>query len=465
MNPEHESSVNLLQNNRLTNSPDDSMATLIRQDPALRERIRNSSELFADYNRIKNQLGQEAVTSAIGPEVSSMETEPSSQESLTSSESRLSVAGPDSAFPEIRVLRDTPATAEKTVRVYRGVSDTRLMERDQVPYAMRTEYGGGSIGILKDVEEEVAALAENPGYATLTAYKKKVEGKLNPAEAQRLRDDIAEIEDAILNGENARDLLVHMQIRHGGGNATSGLTPYVSATLDPREAADYGKAGVIAMDIPLSMLSESSADGTEVRLNGVIGSEYITAIIPRNPNAAEAADSEVDIARAVESLPSLENQYSQEELQQARQEKIAATAERDVSSHQKDVEQIWRNRIDAISAIAPPELAAHIQVVEAQARELGANPYEAAKSYVYDSAEARLEQISQETGRSYEIDTFSYVDPRTKRRGTYTKEALDDAMVKRLMRTVQRVEGEAEELMAKRAAAKRAREDATAALL
>lgn len=343
-------------------------------------------------------------------------------------------------FSEAIIFDKKEVSTEKLVRLYRGVGhlDTSVLE--QIPYAMRTENGTGKPTTLESVRQEVDALAKNPTYENLTAYTDKVRSNLTPDEARRFDEDLKRIEDGILDGYSTRKELTMRQIEHGGGWGESGISPYVSSSFDPYEAAGYGREGLIVMDVPLSQIEDFRADATEANIKGALDKKYITAILPRKREGEKAKEQvNQELYRALQKV--YENApaalYEDEELKAEREKIQAEQAELDKEQWKKDVEQVRQKRVGNLTRRFP-EVKLGVQ----NAAEQGTDVYTKAKRDIFDFYKARLEKIGR-NGRN--IEDYEYQESDYSERKKFDREKANDIMLLKLKALVGRLEEKEEE--------------------
>ena len=237
-------------------------------------------------------------------------------------------------FTEAIVIQKE-APSGKTVRVYRGVNQSDVSVLKQIPYAMRadSEDSYGSV-TLDNVRQEVETLAEDPSYEHLLAYADKIRPQIIESQKKKLDESLTEIEDGVLRGRSVRRLLAFDQIKHGGGNLDSGVSPYVSASFNLREALKYThEDGVLlVMDVPISQIEDLNSDESETNIKGIIDARYITAIIPRDGSilrddqaGMQAIDAMLQTVSETAQIPA----YDPEETKLVRENQLASNQEKD----------------------------------------------------------------------------------------------------------------------------------------
>lgn len=344
-------------------------------------------------------------------------------------------------FSEAIIFDKKEVPTEKLVRLYRGVNhlDTSVLE--QIPYAMRTESETGKPAALEQVRQEVDALAQNPTYENLMAYADKVRPNLKPDEARRFDADLARIEDGILGGYSTRKELVAKQIEHGGGYyGDSGISPYISSSFDPYEAAGYGNEGLIIMDVPLSQIEDFRADATEANIKGALDKKYITAILPRGRGGKrEKEQLNQEIYRALQKVYEAAPAplYAEEELRAEREQKLSREAQLDAEQWKKDVEMVRQKRVANLA-----RRFREVKLETQNATEQGVDIYTKAKRDIFDFYKARLEKIGR-NGRN--IEDYEYQEQDYSERKKFDREKADDIMLLKLKVLVERLEEREEE--------------------
>jgi len=304
-------------------------------------------------------------------------------------------------LPQVVILEKEKPPEGKLIRLYRGVSRIDESILEQVPYAMRSEKIGGRPEILENLKPEVEALAKNPTYENLINYFNKVLPYLTPEEVHRFEEDLREIEEGILRGKSLRKELIWQQIKHGGGWGESGITPYISASYNASEAIEYGRGGLVIIDIPLSKIEDFSPDDSdECNIIGSLEKKYITAIIIRNFQPAadeEILRKELNLAlkKVKESVPV--DLYEDEELKRERERKFKDKEELDKKQWEIDVEKVRQNRVKRLREMFP---AVNIDLENIPE---GVDIYTKAKRDIFDFYEARLKAL----GRQIEDYSFT----------------------------------------------------------
>ena len=256
-------------------------------------------------------------------------------------------------FSEAIIFENREEVPGKKVRIYRGINELDASIADQIPYGMRKETGMKKIGVLEEVRKEVERLAQNPTYENLLVYLDKVRPSLGANEQRRLDDDLAKIERGVLIGYSVRTELIYRNIGHLGTFAESGITPYISASHDAYEASGYGNAGILVIDIPISEI-ESTFAGSELEIKGALDKKYISAVLLRN--RGERKDEEETRAQLGAAFKQMDefidaDLYGAEELQAAREKKLAESKAVDMEQWKIDVDAIRRKRVDELAKI------------------------------------------------------------------------------------------------------------------
>lgn len=241
-------------------------------------------------------------------------------------------------FSSIVVLQNKTPSSEPLVRVYRGVQKTNAGLVQHIPYAMRSEDGRGGAAIIKEAKEAVDQLAKEPSYQNFLEYIRVMQPHWNQHEQARMATKIRALEDGVLSGFSLVDELFHAQIQHNGGNMTGGISPYVSATTDIKEALGYaGKGGnLVVMDVPLSKIGAFQSVG-EVNLLGSMDDTYVTAILPRKNETHEISEEELqtNIHQAVSCLDKIAPVASDKSSEWHKNFKVSEV------SHQAQEERQW----------------------------------------------------------------------------------------------------------------------------
>jgi hypothetical protein len=310
---------------------------------------------------------------------------------------------------------------------------------------MRTENGTGKPMALDNVRQEVDNLAKNPTYENLLAYADKVRQNLSPDEVRRMDEDLSRIENGILEGYSTRKELIFKQIEHGGGWGESGITPYVSASFDPYEAAGYGNEGLIVIDVPLSELEDFRADGSEVNIKGALDKKYITAILPRK--RGEAKDDKEKINQQVyQALQKVYESaeiplYGDEEMRSEREKKITEDTESDKEQQKKDAERVRQKRVEKLAKVFP-EMKINFQDAKEKSVELETDPYTKVKRDIFDQYKTRLEKIGR-NGRN--IEDYEFSESEYGERKKFDREKTSDIMLVKLRELTLRLEEKEEE--------------------
>lgn len=343
-------------------------------------------------------------------------------------------------FSEAIIFDKKEASPEKMARLYRGINHLDASVLEQIPYAMRTENGTGKPTTLENVRQEVDTLAKNPTYENLLAYVDKVRPNLSPDEARRFDGDLARIEEGILEGHSTRKELIFKQIEHGGGWGESGISPYISTSFDPYEAASYGNEGLMIMDVPLSQIEDFRADATEANIRGALDKKYITAILPRKRQGTkekEELNQEVyqALQKVYENAPAA--LYEDEELRTEREKILAEEAELDKEQWKKDVEKVRQKRVGNLTRRFP-EVKLNLE----NATEQDIDIYTRAKRGIFDFYKARLEKIGR-NGRN--IEDYEYQESDYSEQKKFDREKTNDVMLLKLKVLVERLEEREEE--------------------
>jgi len=316
------------------------------------------------------------------------------------------------AFPEAIILeRNNPPGTEKMVRIYRGISDMDASALRQIPYAMRTVGEGLRMSQIPEVEAEVALLAHEPTYEHLLAYLDKVRPFLYKHEVERMNDEVADIEGGILSGNCLRICLQHSQYRHGGGAVDSGVSPYISCSIDAQEAIGFSRSGIMVIDIPESQIEGFRSKGTEMSIKGALDPKYITALIPQRPIKGPPDEQKTAILlqlqialQKVDDTVSIPH-YNSDEVLAMQQADNAELSNADREQQQTDMEIIRTKRIEALLTKFN-DLSEPIQIARRSAGEQGSDPYLAIQQTIFDHFQHRMENIGHS---GYAVTQFDYV--------------------------------------------------------
>lgn len=346
-------------------------------------------------------------------------------------------------FTEAVVLhREIPT--EPVVRLYRGINSGESAP-NQVPYAMRGQDMQGNPVILDDVRNEVQHLANEPTYAHLLAYVAKVRPHFtSQRDIWHLERGIAEIEEAILDGRSVREELLWQQLGHNGGVFDTGITPYISATLDPLEALGYSSIGnnssaLIVIDVPLSAFEDLYPDGKEVRFKGALDSRDITAILIRSRRVPMLrGEQERKVAEILEQVNEASHMplIDQEDLQEQRDARRLAQSQSDRQQWEIDVAAVSQARTTRLTMLFP-EAESFAPSSSQDAR----NDYTSLRQAIFDHYARRLEATAH---GSRELKNYDYEEPL---RGhlPFNRERITETMLTSLRSLVIRIESKERE--------------------
>ena len=182
---------------------------------------------------------------------------------------------------------------EPQVVVYRGVNDPESILR-QSPYAMRVIGPDGNVTINENLEPLVQELAQNPTYENLLKVYNSINEYYNgivndesvsgevkeriKEEKRRLTEELREIENEVLNGEPLPKILIFRQIFHNRGIMEGGLTPYLSASINPQEAANYGSY-LLVLSLTPNLITAINTQGKEIMIKGALSKENLIGIV------------------------------------------------------------------------------------------------------------------------------------------------------------------------------------------
>lgn len=356
-------------------------------------------------------------------------------------------------FQKAIILPKTRTSNDPLVRVYRGVHQMNETLLRQVPYALRSRDGRelGPVRILEGAREQALALADHPTHENLIRYVDAVWPELHDTEIERFNENLEDIENHVLEGQSLRINLAHKTFGFtGGAYADTGIPPYLSASGDLSEAAAYGRAGVLVLDVPVSKIEAlfGRANG-EVVIKGEIDPSHVTAILPRGYSSPgwQAEDVAADVRRAVDAVVREANSpvLSAEETAKAFREISLADRATDAANHDADVLSIQARRAERVrerfgfTGVSKAE-------VEALMRAESVDAYTAAKRAVYDRLADRFEKADPKRNRKsaleeryvfeerFDMDTFSTA------RFHYVRANVTDGMLAKLRNLVERHE-------------------------
>lgn len=343
-------------------------------------------------------------------------------------------------FSEMIVL-DRPVPAEKHVRIYRGVNYLCTSLLDQIPYAMRSECKEGTQWQRRDtpirlteVEEEVKNLAERPTYENLINYVEKVMPLLNLDEQRRMKETLKRVEDDVLiHGHSLRKSLIHMNYEHQGSFVpTSGITPYISASLDPKQAMGYGRGALMVIDLPLEAAEDNLNE--EIAIRGRLNNDYITAILLRRADTFQLDNNTAGLETAIKKLNEFKPipLYEEDELQEKRKEEAALKKAIDDDNKGGDIEAIKQKRVHYLLT-ACPEANFSTETIKTEAAEKGVDFYQLAQEKLYDFYEAEFNKIWE--GKKQFRDRIyptSY-----NQHGNFWREKINDDMILHMPKLIQ----------------------------
>ena len=261
-------------------------------------------------------------------------------------------------FPEVIILKHKDEPTEKLVRVYRGVSVLNQTALQQTSYALRTLDEDRNVTIIESAKLAVDRLAHEPTMANVYTYVNAALPCLQPKEQESLLYELDEMERHVLSGSTVRKKLINLQMQRNGVIADNGMAPYVSSTFDSTLAAAYARGGVLVIDIPLSEIDGYRVDG-EVNIKVDIDPKYISAIIKVNSQERHKReaneDTDIQLQSALEVMNSVTHSsvFSNEELAEVYELKLALERVNDQSRHNEDVEAIQTKIAEKIASAFP----------------------------------------------------------------------------------------------------------------
>lgn len=316
-------------------------------------------------------------------------------------------------------------SGERFVRVYRGINHLDSSVFRQTPYALRLESASGNSKILEEIEQGVNNLSQNPTYENLLRYVEKVRPLLPASILERLNEDLKDIEDGILNGSSTRSMLAIKQIAHGGGFSEWGLSPYVSASLNPHQAAEYARGGILIIDVPMSKIEILAPDSSEVFIKGSVGLENISGVLLRNTFVHEEYHQEIDLALEKFNQNASLSVYDSSKLSDVLVRKTNDENQLDKQRWERDVSMV-RERRTKILISKFPEVGLTIKNLESS------DIYKEAKERIFLFYKERLEKLG------YKLEDFDYYDHGQIRK--FDIEKVDDFMLLSLRQQVLHLE-------------------------
>jgi hypothetical protein len=289
-----------------------------------------------------------------------------------------------------RPQQNLAASQEPTVRVYRGINKLDASVFKQAAYAMRFREGDApNMEVQEHLRELVDTLAANPTYANLLRYVEAVWPDLSDKQVRELDRELRDIEDGVLErGFSLRTELTFKTFeRTGGFYADTGIAPYLSASMDIKEASGYGTRGVMVVDVPVSKLEALYArKNGEVVVKGSIPPEYISAILVKKSHH-ESLQSE-NIPASIESLLP-PGTLSREQMEETYRPIRETESRQDAAVRDEDIRLIGERRIAVLrqrypDALPDPSTVATIRETE------NVNDYVATKRGMFDTLLGRF---------------------------------------------------------------------------
>ncbi len=343
-------------------------------------------------------------------------------------------------FSEAIIFEKRPPQTEKLVRIYRVINHLDVSVLNQIPYAMRNENTSGVPTTIEKIKQEVDNLARNPTYDNLLTYVDHVQPYLNPDEIRRMNDELADLEKMVLQGFSVRKELVMRQIHHlGGYHADHGMTPYISASLNPKESANYGHKGLMVIDIPLSEIEFLGIHATEIAIKGALDPKYISAIIPRQKvleNERIQVEAGLDIALQEVSASIQSNLYSNDGLRLEQDAKIATEKITDKEQWKKDVDILRKGRTEKLKKRFPEVITGkHHDPINRE--ESGIDQYTQMKQEIFDHYKGQLENIGR---NKLDINDYEYNVTGVNENLKYDRTKIDETMLIKLRELVEAME-------------------------
>ena len=199
-------------------------------------------------------------------------------------------------------------TAEKMVRVYRGVVSADQTILRQMPYAARGKieirdsnqeqshnYRTSVIQEVEGVEEDVARIAKSPSMSSILTYadKMRVYFKENnmSAELAHLEKSLIKFSQGVMEGYSLENMLSIEQVSGGMYTAQYLMAPYISATPNIGEAWTYGRGGVIVYDVPEAEIKNLSTS-SECMISGILDEKYLSMFVFQNSRISDTSQIE-----------------------------------------------------------------------------------------------------------------------------------------------------------------------------
>ncbi|WP_457640439.1 hypothetical protein [Persephonella sp.] len=251
-------------------------------------------------------------------------------------------------FPEVVIFTNKEIPPNST-RVFRGIIDERSLSK-QVPYSMRIIDESGNLQIARDLEGLTKRLSQNPSYEALLQLYEILYSRIAKDDLRRrLTDELRMIEDLVLEGSTLEEALKFVQIlRVGGYSPDIGLTPYISASKNPKKAAEYGNITIVAY-LPPEKIVEIGKD--EVGIRGTLSSENIVAIIRKNRKQPTGDEVEKELRKAISVIENyLQRNYHSTPLEKSHNPESKIEEEKSKNekeaTRQEDIKKILKRRIN-----------------------------------------------------------------------------------------------------------------------
>lgn len=294
------------------------------------------------------------------------------------------------------------------------------------------------LSYLEHARSEMDALAAHPTAERLYAYVDAVWPDLNDTEIKAFELALRNIEDGVLEHEHVtlRWSLMFEQFKFGSSPIPdSGIAPYMPGTLDIGEAAGYGRAGVLVLDLPLTAFEIPNRDRRgEVSIKGALRPEHIMGVFVQEPGRwLEHEERGADLMRAVERvLPPSASIETEDALLKAKE---VDTRQSDDMQREHDIAVIRDRRAKLVRT-----KFADLGVTEDESRRLAVkwntDVYTATKQALYDVLERRYIATNQSAyGLLYATYENEYRES-----VPFDREAVTDEMLIGLQRTVRTYE-------------------------
>lgn len=326
---------------------------------------------------------------------------------------------------------------EKLVRVYRGIRDVDTIEA--VPYAQRSVDGNRNINV-DYVNDIVKKMAHNPTMENLYEYLDAVNDDMTKEESkeldllewtsdeydkkrkdfknrpvfnkqfkEKISDEIKNIEDNILyGGSTARAETLYSTFGHVGGAVDSGMSPYVSASFDIKEASGYagGHGKVLVIDIPQSEI-DFVGNGDEAVIKGKLDKKFISAVMFKDGQKSKETEGGEDLEVAMEEIKNKieKDVLNEKEMLSVRKNILNDRENLDKVQLEKDLDLIRKRRANKNIALFGKVFGKEgynkkYEDIEQEAKLEGVDVYTKTKTMIFNYY---LQKLEQQAGYNEEI--------------------------------------------------------------